>query len=111
MVLLQDNAPIHTAKKTKRWLQSQKIDLLPIPPNSPDLNPIEHAWPLMESEFGERYLHLLHTGDSQEAYDEFKEAVKVCWGYVKDKHIKTIAESMPRRVRAVLDAGGWHTSY
>ncbi len=40
----QNNAPCHTAKVVQEWFEEQNIvfKVLPWPPNSPDLNPIEH---------------------------------------------------------------------
>ena len=42
MIFMQDNAPIHTARLIKNWLEDNGIDVLPWPLYSPDLNPIEH---------------------------------------------------------------------
>ncbi|KRF98923.1 uncharacterized protein Dwil_GK27746, partial [Drosophila willistoni] len=39
-----DNAPIHTARSVKSWIQGQKVDLMEWPPYSPDLNIIENVW-------------------------------------------------------------------
>lgn len=43
--LVLDNSPIHTSNVVKRWFQDHPhIMLVPHPPKSPDLNPIEHVW-------------------------------------------------------------------
>ncbi|KHJ78121.1 hypothetical protein OESDEN_22259 [Oesophagostomum dentatum] len=46
-VFMHDNAPIHTSNSTIAFLNSKKIPVLPWPPCSPDLNPIENIWGLM----------------------------------------------------------------
>ncbi|CAF2084350.1 unnamed protein product [Rotaria magnacalcarata] len=40
----QDNAPIYRAKINLTWFKSQKINVLPRPSLSPDLNPFENLW-------------------------------------------------------------------
>ena len=42
MTLMHDGAPAHTARATKALLQASRINILPWPSCSPDLNPIEH---------------------------------------------------------------------
>ena len=44
----QDNDPKHTAEIVKLWLLYNAPKQLRTPPQSPDLNPIEHFWDLLE---------------------------------------------------------------
>ena len=44
MVLMQDNATPHTARRPQQVLQGHNIRLLDWPPCSRDLNPTEHVW-------------------------------------------------------------------
>ncbi len=48
----QDNAPCHKAQIISDWFLEHDNDfaLLKWPPHSPDLNPIEHIWDVVERE-------------------------------------------------------------
>lgn len=47
--LICDNAGYHKSKKVKEYLRNSKIELLFLPPYSPNLNPIERLWKFMHS--------------------------------------------------------------
>ena len=39
---MQDGATSHTAHRTLNFLQAHRVNVLPWPSKSPDLNPFEH---------------------------------------------------------------------
>ena len=48
-ILMEDNAPSHSSHYTTREREKEGIQKVDWPPNSRDLNPIEHIWALMKS--------------------------------------------------------------
>ena len=45
----QDNAPCHKVKTVTIWFQESNIKILQWPARSPDLNPIENVWTVLDS--------------------------------------------------------------
>jgi len=51
MKFVQDGAPAHAAKATQAWCKRDLpnfIEKTSRPPNSPDINPVENLWRIMD---------------------------------------------------------------
>lgn len=79
VVLVLDNAGWHRANGLKI---PENISLLPLPPYSPELNPIERLWHwLKDHEFSNRVYP---------DYDELLMAVSDMWKRLKEKRIQSV---------------------
>ncbi|UYV73074.1 hypothetical protein LAZ67_10001746, partial [Cordylochernes scorpioides] len=88
----QDNARPHTARISQQALQD--VQILPWPPYSPDLSPIEHVWDIIG-----RRLHALPQPRSE---DELWQMVEREWRAISQDAIRTLIDSLPRRVAACI---------
>jgi len=109
---MQDNAKIHTAKKTMNWLKDMGIDLIEWPPYSPDLNPIEQLWFELKNRVNAIDPGLLETTAQDEAtMDRFASAIKRAWASIPAARIEGLVRSMDERINAVIAAEGWYTRF
>jgi hypothetical protein len=89
---------------TGRWLDRNEIKIMPHPPGSPDLNPIEPLWHTLKDLIRNR-THIPTT------LDELKIAANEAWDQITEADIDKHVNSMEKRVRAVIEAKGSHTCY
>ncbi|UYV66194.1 K02A2.6-like [Cordylochernes scorpioides] len=92
----QDNARPHTARISQQALQD--VQMLPWPPYSPDLSPIEHVWDIIG-----RRLYALPQPRSE---DELWQMVEREWRAIPQDAIRTLIDSLPRRVAACIAVRG-----
>ncbi len=93
----QDNASCHKAQIISDWFleHDNEFTLLKWPPQSPDLNLIEHLWDVVERE--------IHIMDVQPAnLQQLRDAVMSIWTKISEECFQHLVESMPRRIKAVL---------
>lgn len=107
--LVQDNSPVHSSNVVKSWFQDHpEITLLPHPPKSPDLNPIENIWGMMIQNLSldNPVLHSRATMVNR---------VKLAWEELRSQGGRDmtaeLVASMPCRLNSVIDAGGAYTKY
>lgn len=98
----QDNDPKHTAKVTQRFFQDNLFKLLEWPPQSPDLNPIEHLWDHLD-----RALKLTQVPLGTDFFTSLYDT----WTKIDEKVLKKLVESMPARLEAVIKSKGGPTKY
>jgi transposase len=103
--LMQDNASIHTAKESQRWLRSEKIEVLDWPAKSPDLNPIENAWAEMARMIYD------HGRKRYDSLDDLKKAIQKAWDALSMEYIESAINSLPKGLEQCIDAKGDKINY
>jgi len=104
VIFQQDNDPKHTSKKAKKWMEDNNIRVLDWPPQSPDVNPIEHLWFHIKKELAK------YPTQSKGVWEIWERVAEV-WNNISPEVCQNLIESMPRRIQAVIKAKGGHTKY
>ncbi len=106
MYFQQDNAPCHKAQIISDWFleHDNEFTLLKWPPQSPDLNPIEHLWDVVERE-----IHIMDVQPTN--LQQLCDAIMSIWTKISEECFQHLVESMPRRIKAVLMAKGGPTTW
>lgn len=101
-IFQQDHDPKHTSYLAKEWLLYNVPKQLNSPPQSPDINPIEHLWAELKRRLSKRVL----TGR-----DSLKRAIVEEWAQIPNNVTQKLVYSMQRRLNAVISANGGVTKY
>ena len=102
-ILMQDNARPHTANITRYFFERHDITLLPHPPMSLDLNPIEHVWEIM----GRR---LRRENPNLQNMAALERALLQIWNTILQRQISRCI-NMAERLAAVIENRGGNTRY
>jgi hypothetical protein len=103
IILQHDRSSVHMARIVQDWLNTQQIQMLEWPAQSPDLNPIENAWAVLKRSMN--YSTIVST-------DDLEAAILETWNKLKTSSLaKTLVESMPERLTHCIENGGDWTRY
>jgi len=108
----QDNAKIHTAHISMQFLQDNAITIMEWPPNSPEMNPIEHLWHCLKTQLHRQFPDPpLLGGGPDTVRQSLEERLIVVWESIVHERLDKLIASMPCRVHALYEAKGWYTPY
>jgi len=103
-IFQDDNAPVHTARIVKDWKEENLDNWLPWPAQSPDLNPIENLWDILERKVR---MHNPLPKNKRELMTILEDE----WHKLEPEKLTKLIDSMPRRVKAVIKSKGNPTKY
>ena len=94
--------PIHRNDGIMEWFQDNHLSVMDWPPQSPDLNPIENLWEIVNYRINRKGVR---------NKDQLFEQIQKAWAAIPQSFIDHLIKSMPRRCKAVIDNKGFATKY
>ncbi|KAJ7319817.1 hypothetical protein JRQ81_019328 [Phrynocephalus forsythii] len=99
-VLQHDNHPKYTSNTTTALLKKLRVKVMNWPSMSPDLNPSEHLWGILKWKVEVCKVSNIH---------QLCDVVMEEWKRTPVATYETRVNSMPKRMKAVLENNGGHT--
>jgi transposase len=103
-VAMEDNSRVRNSAASSAERRRLGIKTIYHPPNSPDLNPIEHVWAALKRAIRSR-------PERARSEDELWAAVQEEWEKIDQSFIDRCIDSMYERRRALQKARGWSTRW
>ena len=100
-VFMQDNSPSDTVKSVKTFLSEEDVTVMELPAQSPDMNPIENIWMLLNERAKEK-----NAGNIEELWINLKGE----WKKISVDEGHTLIHSSSKRCQAVIESKGLYTS-
>ena len=95
---VQDGAPAHTAKVTQQWCKKDEW-----PANSPDLNPIENLWSIIDE--------AAYRDPIPKTMGGLKSRLRQAWQNTPLASLRELARSMSQRLKNVIQNNEGHSGY
>ena len=99
--LVQDGAPAHTAKATQQWCKRNLPNFIAkdeCSANSPDLNPIENLWSIIDE--------AAYRDPIPKTMGGLKSRLWQAWPNIPLASLRELARSMPQRLKNVIQNNG-----
>ena len=96
--------PCHESRRTNQWKTENDIPTLEWHPQSPDLDIIENVWKVIKTKVQRRI-------DDIRNAEDLKTVVAEIWTSLQLHCIRSLYDSLPRRLWVVLRARGNITKY
>ena len=93
---------LNTHHRRLNHFKKNQLHVLPWPPQSPDLNPIEHLWDYLDRQI---------TLEERCSKEIFQTALERHFYTIPEEYCHQLVDSMPNRVREVIKANGLNTRY
>lgn len=106
--IIHDNASFSQCDRTWRFLRTRKLDQFfkRIPPYSPDSNIIENLWALLKKRVKDKIFE-----HGRLTKRRFEELIQSEWRDIPFSIIRKLYDSLPRRMRAIVEADGQLSRY
>ena len=94
---------LSSIKGTIEFLKKINTSVLECPGNSPDINPVENLWTIMNDQVASK---------QRPNTENLRQAIKKVWvTEITLEYCKYLVSSMPRRIQTVIDSKVGHTKY
>ena len=103
-IFQDDNARPHRARAVQDYLRQHGIQRMDWPAKSPDMNPIEHLWDLLERRVRSR-------PQVPQTLAQMRQALIDEWRNIPQVEITNLINSMRRRCTELFRENGGHTHY
>ena len=103
MTFVQDGAPARPAKATQAWCKKNLpnfIEKTCWPPNSPDINPVENLWSIMDE--------VVYKDPTPKTMKDLNRRLKLAWKKIPLSTLQDLSHSMQQRLRNVITNKGGH---
>lgn len=106
-IFQQDNAAYHVGPKAKEFFSQHKVPVMVWPPSSPDLNPMENLWSIIDHRVKE--IGIRRGGFSND--EELFAVIQRVWNDVKPKACNKLSSTMDDRIKSLGDANYHYINY